>query len=59
MHDTSGRLRVLRQRHGLSLREVARGMGIAPSYLSDLERGNRPWSKRLEQAFVRAVKEGK
>ena len=35
------RLRQLRQEQGLSLRHLAQSVGVAPSYMSDLEKGNR------------------
>jgi transcriptional regulator with XRE-family HTH domain len=37
----SGELRELRLRHGLGAHDVARSMGISPSKLSRMERGNR------------------
>jgi len=38
-HHPGPRLRVLRQRRGLTLREVAHRAGISPSFLSTFERG--------------------
>jgi len=44
-------IRNRRKQSGLSLRSAARWMSISPAYLSDLERGLRPWSlARLEDA---------
>lgn len=37
---------------GYTLCETAKRMGISASYLSDMERGNRSWSKSL---YLRAV----
>lgn len=38
---------------GASLRKVAETLGVTAVYLSDLERGNRPWPKeRLEHITV-------
>jgi len=39
--------RELRESAKLSLREVARRMGISGAMLSDLERGNRVWNSSL------------
>jgi len=47
--------RSLRKKSGLSLRRVARIMGISAPYLSDLELGNRAWSAAREQQFRNAV----
>ncbi|MFI6480321.1 helix-turn-helix domain-containing protein [Nonomuraea sp. NPDC050663] len=53
--DLGPRLRELRERAGLSLRAVAREMGISPSAVSQLERGRmRPSVSRLI-AYVGAV----
>lgn len=35
------KMRDYRKKHGCSLRAVARGMGVTPAYLSDVERGRR------------------
>ena len=52
----SGRMREERERVGVSLREVARRMGISAPYLSDLERGRRGMNMGLYQRFWRAMK---
>lgn len=44
-----------REAAGLTLRRVADGMQITPTYLSDLERGNRTWSGDLWQRFCRVT----
>lgn len=51
------KLRAEREKRGLSQKEVAGGMGITPSYLSELEHGKRPWSARLRDLFLKTVKE--
>lgn len=40
-------LRVLREEHGLSLREVSRRMGFSAPYVSDVERNRR----RISETF--------
>ncbi len=35
----------------MSLREFARRAGLSPSYISDVERGNRQLSKRVAAAY--------
>ena len=45
------------QEKGITLRTVAKKMGISPSYLSDLTKGKRNWGYVLEHAFLAATKE--
>ena len=40
---------------GLSLREVAKRMGIGASYLSELANGKRNWNFEREQALLSAT----
>ena len=51
-HDRIGQLiRERRKKAGMSLRSMAKWMGISAPYLSDLEIGNRPWPQsRIEHA---------
>jgi len=43
-------VRMVREEHGISLRDMARRMGVSAPTLSDLELGRRHWTKaRLEQ----------
>ncbi len=44
---TGERVRERRTGIGVSQDEMARGMGISPTYLSDLELGKRFWDKDL------------
>lgn len=46
-----GPMRRMRVKSGLSLRSVARQLGITAGYLSDLERGRRVWTVKLEKEF--------
>jgi hypothetical protein len=47
-HQAAGAaVRQRRIARGISLRSFARVMEISPSYLSDLERGRRNWTKNL------------
>jgi DNA-binding transcriptional regulator YiaG len=48
--------RVARQKAGLSVREVARRMGVSAPFLSDMERGNRHWTTKQTQAWKEAIK---
>lgn len=44
------RVRALRQGQGLTLRDVAKELGISYVFLGELERGEKPWKvDRLEQ----------
>ena len=46
-----GIVRKRREASGMSLRSMAKWMSISPTYLSDMERGIRPWNeKRLKDA---------
>ena len=51
---TGAACRKHRESTGHSLRDVARKMKISPSYLSDLEHGNRNWSHALHARFLTA-----
>lgn len=46
-HKAHELLRELRHEQGKSLRQVAKDLGVNPSYLSRLERGEKPASPRL------------
>jgi transcriptional regulator with XRE-family HTH domain len=48
-------MRQTRLHHELSLREVARTMGISAPYLLDLELGRRTLSPRMAGAFFSAI----
>jgi transcriptional regulator with XRE-family HTH domain len=48
-------MRDMRLRYELSLREVARTMGISAPYLLDLELGRRTLSPRMAGAFFSAI----
>ncbi len=44
-HEAVGAsMREERERQGLSIREMARRMGCSAPYVSDLEKGRRPWT---------------
>lgn len=50
--ETGLKMRALREKCGLSLRTVAKRMGFkSAQYISDLERGRRPWSESLIARF--------
>lgn len=45
-HVTTGRdARKEREAHGISVREMARHLGLSAPYISDLERGHRNWTE--------------
>lgn len=46
-----GDLRRTRQLHGLSLREVARRMGLSPAYLCDVELNRRRGTKTIRDFY--------
>ena len=50
-------LRNTRISRKLRLIDVAKKMGIGPSYLSDLENGRRDWDTDLLITFKRAIKQ--
>jgi predicted transcriptional regulator len=52
---TGASFRKERLKAGVSLREVARQMGISAAYLSDLERGNRNWTRALANRYERGI----
>ncbi len=59
-HDACGiRARWERRQKSISLREVARRMGISAMFLSDLERGNRGWTTALVRKFNKALNQTK
>lgn len=45
-----------RESLGLSLRSVAADIGIAPAYLSDIEKGNRPAPSKHLSGFISSLK---
>lgn len=49
------KLRNSRISRKLRLVDVAKKMGIGPSYLSDLENGRRDWNTDLLSAFNKAI----
>lgn len=54
-------LRFVREGRALSLREVARRIGISPAYLSDIERGNGRYPNKKIVSFyeqLNKVKKG-
>lgn len=50
------RLQRQRNRAGLTLREVAKAMGISVSYLSDLEHGRKLWTITKVEFYRQAIK---
>jgi len=53
-------LRKLREKSpdGMSLKDAAVAVGVSLSYLSDVERGYRPVSPRVERAYYRLFARG-
>lgn len=49
------KLRKVRKRAGLTLREVSPKIKLSPAYLCDLEHGNRNWSERRIEEYLIAV----
>jgi transcriptional regulator with XRE-family HTH domain len=48
-------LRQAREEAGVSLRAMAREVGLSPPYVSDLERGNRDLSPTMLDQFEQAI----
>jgi predicted transcriptional regulator len=44
-----------REKHSLTLTEVAKEMGLTKAYISDLEHARRTWSDALEKRYCDAV----
>jgi predicted transcriptional regulator len=53
--DIGSAARAARARVGLSLREVARRMGVSAPFLCDLEYGRRNWSSKHAEAWAAAL----
>jgi transcriptional regulator with XRE-family HTH domain len=47
--------RELREQAGISLRTLAKSMGLSAPFLSDLERGNRQWSASAAEKWEAAM----
>jgi hypothetical protein len=47
--------RTLRIASGMSLRRVAKLAGISPSFLSNLEKGNRKWTDEVRDKCRKAI----
>ena len=55
-HEITGTAaRTARQQARLSLREVARRMGVSAAYVCDLEKGRRPWDMARACRYAAAV----
>ncbi len=50
--------RTEREAAGLSLREMARRMGVSAPYVSDLELGRRAWSMERVRLWNEAIQKG-
>lgn len=53
---TGQQMRNLREKAGVSLREVAITMEVSAPYVSDLERGFRHWNEDIKKRFIGALK---
>ncbi|NJC03900.1 hypothetical protein GGR63_003847 [Xanthomonas sp. 3272] len=54
-HQLGLRLQRLRQRHGLTQAELARRLGLSPSYLNQIERNQRPLTLAIQQRLKAAL----
>lgn len=48
-------MRHLREKRGISLREMGKRLKLSAPYISDLERGNRNWTQDRIDRFEKAV----
>ncbi len=48
-------MRELREKQGISLRSVAKTLGVSVPYASDLERGRRGWRTELVIRYKKAL----
>ena len=56
LFDFGGYLRSVRQAKKISIRQLAKAIGITPTYLSDIEKGNnKPPDKTLLQAIIKEL----
>jgi|HubBroStandDraft_1064217.scaffolds.fasta_scaffold02417_3 transcriptional regulator with XRE-family HTH domain len=51
---TGAAMRQLRKAHNISLREIARRMGLSAPFISDLERGRRNWNANMALQYMKA-----
>ena len=49
-------LRYVREASEISLRQLAKELGLSAMYVSDLERGKRNWSVERFDAYIEALK---
>ena len=54
--QTGKNARAAREQARLSLREVARRLGVSPAYVCDLEKGRRPWNMQRAVRYATAVR---
>lgn len=56
-HKATGAFwRIIRERYGFSLRDMAKRLEFSPAYLSDLEQGKRNWSIEKESQYIKMLK---
>ena len=48
-------MRTIREDHGISLRAMAEDIGVSPTHLSDMERGNRAMSEEIAVKILDAI----
>lgn len=55
-NDLGGLSRELRQFRDIDFLEMAKQSGISKSYLSELERGIKPWNKEMLEKFLTVIR---
>lgn len=55
-HAVGWQMRSVREKAGKSLRHVADKLGYTAAYISDLERGNRPFTEEMIVRYKAALK---
>lgn len=57
-HQKTGKeLRRLREKANISLRGLAKALGVSSAFLSDIELGHRNWTEEKVEKFLKAIKE--
>jgi len=53
--DAGPLLKAEREKAGVQAKDIAEALNVSPSYLHDLERGNRRWTNELVESYMKAL----